>query len=702
MSLGSITQSAASGLAAAQLGISTVSNNISNVNTPGYVRETVNQTSLALDGTGYGVATAGVTRAADQFLQNASLSAAADAGSATAISTSLDQAQSLLGDPSSTSGYFSEFNAVLGDMAQLANDPASAVNSTQAVEQVGQFLGQSQTIGQTLGQLTNQADNQISGDVTQVNTLLGEINDLNYSINQTASTGGDVSGAQNAQSALINQISSLMDVKVSSTPLGGVNILTSSGQTLVNSQGAATVTYQSGSSAASQLTISQPGGGAASSPLSLNSGEINGLMSLRNTTLPNLQSQFSEYVSQSVNALNAAHNASSAVPAPATLTGQSVGTDLPTAVSGFTGTTNVCIVGSNGQLQTQVQIDFDTGTMTVGGASSSFTPATFLSTLNAALGSAGSASFSNGVLSISASAPGTGVAIAEDGSTPSSSGGRAFSDFFGLNNLISSSAPTNYQTGLNAADASPFTSGGTLTLRVSGANGGKIADIAVTVPAGGTVQNLLDSLNANVGGVGLYGQFSLDRNGTLTFAPTATGSATLSVVGDTTSSANGGASVSQLFGIGAAQQISRVNAYSVRSDIQANPLNLATAQVNLNAGTGEPVLAIGDGSGALAMAQAGSAQLNFAAAGGAGAITTSVNEYAAQFAGSLGALASSASTNSTNASAVQTEADSRRQSVEGVNLDQELINLTTYQQAYSSSARLITATKDMFTALQNM
>jgi len=51
---------------------------------------------------------------------------------------------------------------------------------------------------------------------------------------------------------------------------------------------------------------------------------------------------------------------------------------------------------------------------------------------------------------------------------------------------------------------------------------------------------------------------------------------------------------------------------------------------------------------------------------------------------------------------VQTEAQSRQQSVEGVNLDQELVNLTTYQQAYSASSRLITATNDMFTALMNM
>ena len=48
---------------------------------------------------------------------------------------------------------------------------------------------------------------------------------------------------------------------------------------------------------------------------------------------------------------------------------------------------------------------------------------------------------------------------------------------------------------------------------------------------------------------------------------------------------------------------------------------------------------------------------------------------------------------------MKTEADSRRTSTEGVSLDEELVNLTTYQQAYNASARLIQAASDMFTSL---
>jgi flagellar hook-associated protein 1 FlgK len=39
---------------------------------------------------------------------------------------------------------------------------------------------------------------------------------------------------------------------------------------------------------------------------------------------------------------------------------------------------------------------------------------------------------------------------------------------------------------------------------------------------------------------------------------------------------------------------------------------------------------------------------------------------------------------------------------EGVNLDTELVSLTTYQQAYSASARLIQASSDLFNTLMTM
>ena len=48
------------------------------------------------------------------------------------------------------------------------------------------------------------------------------------------------------------------------------------------------------------------------------------------------------------------------------------------------------------------------------------------------------------------------------------------------------------------------------------------------------------------------------------------------------------------------------------------------------------------------------------------------------------------------------EAQTRLSGAEGVNLDSELVSLTTYQQSYNASARLIQAAQDMFNTLLSM
>ncbi|HEX4199563.1 MAG TPA: flagellar hook-associated protein FlgK [Caulobacteraceae bacterium] len=703
MTLSSITSAAASGMVAAQLGLNVVSDNVANLNTPGYVEKIVQLNSQAVGGTGVGVSASGVALAANQFLQNASLAANAGASQASVISGMLTQAQSYFGDPSTGTSYFNLLNQVSADFSAASNDPASSLSGIQVVNDVNQFLNQSQDISSQLNGLTGQADSQIDSDVSQANQLLSQIAGLNQNIANATTQGADATDSQETQTELITQLGSLMDIKVAPNSTGGVTMTTQNGTPLIGKGGAAQLAYAPSATAASQLTVTEPGGGQQPNNVQLASGELQGLLSLRNTQLPAVQDQVSEYVSQAVNALNAAHNASTAVPPPAKLTGQNIGIDLTTAVGGFSGKTNVAIVNASGQLQQNIAIDFGAHTMTIGGVATSFTSSTFVSSLNSALGAFGTASFSNGVLSIAATGAGNGVSIADDATTPSSSvNGQGFSQYFGLNNLISSSTVTNYATGLTASDPSGFPAGQSLTLRISNSSGSQITDMTVTTPAGGTVQDLMDSLNSSTSGVGLYGKFSLNGSGELTFSPTTPGSASLSVVKDTTQSSDGGESVSQLFGIGPQVRAGRLDSYSVRSDIAADPGKVAFATLNLSAPSGSPVLAIGDGSGATLAAKAGVTTMKFDAAGSLGATSTTVNQYAAQLAGALGDQASAASQASTNATAVQTEANNRLGSAQGVNLDSELVNLTTYQQAYSASARLVTASQDMFTALLNM
>ncbi|MDN8814785.1 flagellar basal body protein, partial [Staphylococcus aureus] len=88
---------ATSGMNAAQTQLRVVSDNVSNVNTPGYVRKIADQQSWASQGVGAGVEIARIRLATDRFLQAASLNASADAGRQTVRYELYDRIQSMFG-----------------------------------------------------------------------------------------------------------------------------------------------------------------------------------------------------------------------------------------------------------------------------------------------------------------------------------------------------------------------------------------------------------------------------------------------------------------------------------------------------------------------------------------------------------------------------------------------------------------------------
>jgi flagellar hook-associated protein 1 len=700
MSLTLALQTATTGLQAAQAGLSAVSDNIANVNTPGYVRKQIVQQPLVVAGAGAGVDVTGVTRVTNQYLQSASMTAGSDASRYSAYASYLDNAQSLFGDPSGASYFFNLPDQISANFASAADDPSSSLLRGQALNTIGNFLGQADRINTQINALGKTVDGQIGNDVTQVNSLLSQIDKLNTDIARAKITGGDATGSENIQSQLLNQLTGLMNVRVSARDQGGVTVRSTEG-VLLAGDGASTLTYNASGTTPGYITATTPGGTPTPTPITLASGEIRGLLDLRNTKLPGISDQLGEFVSRTAQQFNAASNASTAYPPPTTLSGRNTGLDLPTAISGFAGQTTVAVTNASGVAQQTVAIDFTGQTMSVnGGAATAFTPATFLAQLNAGLGASGAASFTGGALSISATGS-NGVAI--DAGTAQKAG-QGFSQFFGLNDVISSTGFANFDTGLTATDPNGFTPGDQMTLRLSTSSGNPIRDVTITVPPAGspTMGDLVNALNNNTTGVGLYGAFSLDAQGGLTFTGSPPQNAQVSVVSDNTQRGVGGPSISQLFGIGAAARSARAGSFQVDPTMASDPTKLPFGTLNLGVTAGQSAITPGDGSGALALSQASQSTALFKAAGDLGSVSMSLTQYAAQLGGSIGRDAATAQTQSTSAAAVQTEADAKRQAVEGVNIDEELIHLTTYQQAYTANARMIQATKDLFDVLAGL
>jgi flagellar hook-associated protein 1 FlgK len=489
---------------------------------------------------------------------------------------------------------------------------------------------------------------------------------------------------------------------VSTGANGVVTIRGTDGTLLANGVGAATLSYQV-SNGSGQISVT-PAQSTDQSAANISTGELAGLINVRNVQIPGIASQIAGLVNQTAAQLNAVSNQHSSVPPPTTLTGANTGQNLSTVISDIgAGSTNINIVSSAGVLQNQVSITFNgdgTGTISNGSASSSFTASNFLSVLNGASGLGGasaSATYTNGALSITSGSASSGVAIT-DGSPPAEIGGQDFSTFFGLNNLIQSNTITNPNTGLTSASASGYAAGQTISFNILNATGNTIQTVTATTPSGGTVGDLVSALNASVS---TYGQFSLSSTGQLSFQANSGSNVSLDVASDNTQN-GAGVSLTKLFGIGAAQQISNSTSYSVRSDINSNPALLQTATLNASGAVGSTVLEPGDTTGADALSQAAQNTTTFPAAGGLAATTTTLTQYASQISGAIANTASAANTASTNAASLATEAQSRLSGAEGVNLDSELVSLTTYQQAYSASARLIQASSDLFNTLMTM
>ena len=705
MSLNSILNIANSGLTTAQSQLRVVSDNVANVNTVGYVRKIADQVSLTTEGVGSGVGIGRIRLATDRFLQAASFNSNAEASRQTVRYELYDRIQSLFGDPGGDDGFFSQIDGVFSSFAATAENATSSPLRQEALYKTQALFDESKRISTQIQSVREDADGRIKTAVDTANDLLQQIEALNTDIAKATAINGDASGSLTNQATLIGQLSDLMDVKVTPRNNGGVNIRTSSGILLAGA-GAAKLEYRAAGSVNAEskfddVYVTEPGGQKRSLTDGLVSGEIKGLLELRDVEAPAAAERLGELMTHVADELNRAHNANSSVPAPTTLTGKNVGQSLETALTGFTGTTTIAVTNpTTGAITTSAKIVFSGSTMTINGVAAD--PTTFLTTLNTQLGGAATASFTDGKLTLSATGT-NGVAIADDATAPSAKAGRGFSHYFGMNDLVTTDRTATYDIGLTSASLHGFPAGQTVSLRFAEADGTRMRDLTVAVPGGaGTMSELLTAINNPVTGVGRYGSFVLDSSGAVTFKGNTDPAAVVSVIRDTTTQVPSGVSMTELFGIGGGVRSSRADGFTIRSDITANPAKLALAQLNLSAAAGTAALSAGDGRGALGLTDAGKRTVNFQAGGGSAGGAQSVSRYASDLSGDIGARASAAKTRASGATAIQTEANGRQNAYEGVNLDEELVNMTTYQQSFNSSARLIQAVKDMYDTLLGM
>lgn len=703
MSIQSIMGTGLSALFANQQALKAVSTNVANVNTVGYSRLDVNFVSRQATGGLSGVSVE-VTRVANTYLAAAEMRGAADVSAADILAQFMDRAQGLLGDPSDSSSVFATLDPVFSSFGALAVDPASALRQSSALSDLKTLLTQLDTTAQEIAALRDESHARIISGIEEANSLMSGIARLNTSIQRATIGGVSATEAETEQQRMLDRLSEILDIRVQPRQLGGVEVRTSDGMLLVDIDAATLGLSSISNGEAYAGVVMMPPRSTTETAIDshLTGGELKGLLRARDKELVNLQLAFGEFAAGAAEALNAAHNTGTSVPAPTSLTGRNTGL-LATDQLNFTGVTNVAIVDAQGMVVRNLRIDF--GAQQILDDQANVT--TFANSigdlqtaLDSAMGGDGQVSFANGQLSIEASVPGNGIAIREDTATPSSRAGRGFSHTFGLNDLVTQSSPLSYATGLSGTDLHGFTAGQTATFAMRDTDGTILRRIEFTVGAGATVATLRADLDAALQG---YAQTALSADGRLTLVPTGANVARVDVLQDATARGDTNMSMSQLFGFGESLPLQRARSLDIRDAIDSNPALLATALADLSgAAAGQRVLSPGDGRGALAVEAASTASRRFADAGGLTGQVTSISDYAARLAGHAGVRAEALEASKLAAQSVRDEVRARRMGEEGVNLDEELVKMTTYQQAYAAASRMIQAARDLYDITLNM
>ncbi|MGH2872153.1 MAG: flagellar hook-associated protein FlgK, partial [Solirubrobacteraceae bacterium] len=236
-----------SGLLAFQTALDTVSNNISNVNTPGYDEESAdlvtNPTSPAPDGwIGDGVSVADVTRAYNQYLAEQTNTASSSYNQFNTLSTLAGGINNMLSD--STTGLSATMQSFGTALQNLANSPADVPTRQAVLAQMQTLVSQFQSYQSTFAQLSLQVNGQIGAAVTQITSLGQSIASLNQQITtaENNGTGQPPNELLDQRDQLINQLSQQVGVSTVTQSDGSISVFVGNGQPLVIGATSATLT----------------------------------------------------------------------------------------------------------------------------------------------------------------------------------------------------------------------------------------------------------------------------------------------------------------------------------------------------------------------------------------------------------------------------------------------------------------------------
>lgn len=232
------------GLLAFQKALSVTSNNVANVDTPGYSVERANFSpqlgfTTSVGSFGNGVSVTNVTRSYSELLAGQMRTSQSSYSGFNSYATTAASIDNVLSD--TTTGLTATLQAFTNSLQTLANSPTLPASGT-AVLSSAQTLAQSiQGYASQLSAADQNVEGQINSTVQEINTLAGSIATVNGQIAAANNGAQSPNSLLDQRDQLINQLSQYVSVNTAPQSDGSLEVFIGSGQTLVTGAQAQTL-----------------------------------------------------------------------------------------------------------------------------------------------------------------------------------------------------------------------------------------------------------------------------------------------------------------------------------------------------------------------------------------------------------------------------------------------------------------------------
>jgi flagellar hook-associated protein 1 FlgK len=271
----------ASGVRAYQTALSTVSENIANVGTAGYVRRTTDMREVIATSSGKlgnrelstnGVVVAGIGRQADAYRSQAVRDSSADLARTATGAAALTKIQSALTDDKLGDRITDFFNAA----TTLAADPTSVPARAVLLEKAGSAATAFRQTGQALARATTELDATAQQSVATLNSLGTALAKVNDGLARSQPGSSQAAQLMDQRDQLTERMSAIADVDVQTDGLGRAQVRLggAGGPVFVKGAGTGTVTLSRNDEGTVALSVEDDSGSHTLTP---NGGSLAGV-----------------------------------------------------------------------------------------------------------------------------------------------------------------------------------------------------------------------------------------------------------------------------------------------------------------------------------------------------------------------------------------------------------------------------------------